>query len=70
MAALTTPTIQSNIKSAAANDITKYALFMGGTNVTNEVLACYDPLKTGYGRLFMVRKPAFLDRIMSQKTVL
>lgn len=62
-----TPTIQSNIKSAAASDITKYALFMGGTNVTNEVLACYDPLKTGYGRLFMVRKPAFLDKQMPQK---
>lgn len=41
-------------------DMTKYALFLGGTNVVNEVLQCYDPLKTGYGRLFMVRKPAFL----------
>lgn len=60
-------TIQSNIKSAANTDITKYALFMGGTNVTNDVLACYDPLKTGYARLFMVRKPAFLDKTMPNK---
>lgn len=53
-------TIQSGIKSHTNNNLTNYALFLGGTNVINEVLRCYDPLKTGYGRLFMVRKPAFL----------
>ena len=54
-------TIQSGInKLKAANTMTKYALFLAGTNVTNEVLKQYDPLKTGYGRLFMVRKPTFL----------
>lgn len=52
-----------------AGDMTQYALFMGGTNVVNEVLGCYDPLKTGYGRLFMVRKPTFLmkDADMAKK---
>lgn len=54
-------TIQSNIKKHSS-DLTKYALFLGGTNVTNEVLSLYDPLKTGYGRLFMVRKPLFLTK--------
>ena len=54
-------TIQSNIKSHTDNTLTDYALFMGGLNVTNEVLRNYDPLKTGYGRLFMIRKPVFLD---------
>ena len=54
-------TIQSNIKTSNVENITDYALFLGGTNVTHEVLKQYDPLKTGYGRLFMVRKPAFLD---------
>ena len=44
-------------------DITKYALFLGGTNVAHDVLEKYDPLKTGYGRLFMVRKPIFVDKI-------
>lgn len=43
-----------------AKDIQNYALFLGGTNVINEVLQCYDPLITGYGRLFMVRKPVWV----------
>lgn len=60
-------TIQSNIKHLSNKNMTKYALFMGGTNVTNEVLKCYDPLKTGYARIFMVRKPAFLIKNMSDK---
>ena len=32
----------------ALNNVTKYALFMGGTNTTNEVLRAYDPLTTGF----------------------
>ena len=59
-------TIQDGIKSSNA-DMTKYALFMGGTNVTNEVLSAYDPLKTGYARLFMVRKPLFVDICIPDK---
>ena len=55
-------TIQSGIKNTNKSDITQYALFMGGTNVINEVLQCYNPLKTGYGRLFMVKKPVFLEK--------
>ena len=44
------------------SSITDYALFLGGTNVINETLAAYDPLRTGYGRLFMVRKPLWVDK--------
>lgn len=55
-------TIQSGIKHHENDNITDYALFMGGTNVTHDVLMNYDPLKTGYGRLFMVRKPVFLEQ--------
>ena len=54
-------TIQSNIKNHTQNNLTNYALFMGGLNVTKDVLASYDPLKTGYSRLFMVRKPIFVN---------
>ena len=54
-------TIQSAIKSHENDNLTNYALFLGGTNVINEVLQCYDPLKTGYGRLFMIRKPKWVD---------
>ena len=55
-------TIQTGLKSHNNDELTNYALFMGGTNVINEVLQCYDPLRTGYGRLFMVRKPVFLEK--------
>lgn len=53
-------TIQSSIKHNTT-DMSKYALFLGGTNVVRDVLAAYDPLKTGYGRIFMVRKPVWVD---------
>jgi hypothetical protein len=42
-------------------------LFLGGLNATQQALAQYDPLKTGYGRLFMIRKPVFLDNIIPDK---
>ena len=60
-------TIQSGIKHHTNDDLTKYALFMGGLNVTHDVLVNYDPLKTGYGRLFMIRKPVFLDDTIPTK---
>lgn len=61
-------TIQSNIKSSEySNSIKDYALFMGGTNVTHDVLSQYDPLKTGYNRLFMVRKPVWVAKYIPSK---
>ena len=60
-------TIQSGIKQHTNENLTKYALFMGGLNSTHEVLANYDPLKTGYGRLFMIRKPVFLEKNIPNK---
>lgn len=60
-------TIQSEIKHHTNDDLTKYALFMGGLNVTHDVLVNYDPLKTGYARLFMIRKPIFLDNTIPGK---
>ena len=63
MAASNIGTIMSGVKERDnhLDSITNYALFMGGTNVTNQVLKAYDPQRTGYGRLFMVRKPKMLD---------
>ena len=59
-------TIQSNIRNADSHaSIMNYALFMGGTNVTHDVLEQYDPLKTGYSRIFMVRKPTWVDHYFS-----
>lgn len=60
-------TIQSGIKNSSVNDITQYALFLGGPNATNEVLRSFDPLKEGWARLFMVRKPAFLQDTIPNK---
>lgn len=60
-------TIQENIKNHKSDSLMNYALFMGGLNVSHDVLAAYDPLRTGYGRLFMVRKPEFLTKNISDK---
>ena len=48
-------TIQTGAKEHESENLMNYALFVGGLNVTRDVLKNYDPLRTGYGRLFMVR---------------
>ncbi len=60
-------TIQSNIKQYN-KDMTRYSLFMGGLNVKNRALQQYSPLKTGYARLFIVKTPVFMDKIVPIKT--
>jgi len=52
---------QSNAHEMESDKLQKYALFTGGLNVTHEALKQYDPLRTGFGRIFMIRKPVFLD---------
>lgn len=70
MATKTVQTIQSNIRNADhRSSVTDYALFMGGTNVTHDVLAQYDPLKTGYSRIFMVREPVWVSYYLNQGEV-
>ena len=49
------------------SNITDYALFLGGLNVTRDSLLQYDPLKTGFGRIFMIRKPIFVDNKIPEK---
>ena len=46
--------LQSNIKNSS-RDLTRYSLFLGGLNVKARALEQYDPLKTGYTRLFVVQ---------------
>lgn len=41
--------------------ITNYALFAGGLDATNAAARIYDPFVTGFARLFMIRKPIFLE---------
>jgi len=62
----TVGTIMSGAKNVNnAGSLSKYALFMGGVNVTNAPLQAYDPLRTGYGRLFMLKEPAHLAKLAS-----
>ena len=60
-------TIQTGAHQYANNNITNYSLMLGGLNVTHDVLEQYDPLVTGYGRLFMVRKPAIMEELLQNK---
>lgn len=50
-------------------DISNYALFLGGLNTGNAALKQYDPLKTGYARIFFVRMPAFMEDKFPQMTL-
>ena len=56
-------TFQTGINQHVQNNLTDYALFLGGLNVTRDALLQYDPLKTGFGRIFMIRQPLFLETI-------
>jgi len=60
-------TLQSNIKQHT-KDMTQYSLFLGGLNVTARALEQYDPLRTGYARIFFVRMPKFMEIILPEKT--
>ena len=60
-------TIQTNAHKASINNIENYSLMLGGLNVTHAALEQYDPLITGYTRLFMVRKPIIFTRILTEE---
>ena len=60
-------TCQSNIHTHDFEDMTKYAFMLGGLDVTHDVLQAYDPFKTGFARIFMVRKPLFVDQLLPDK---
>lgn len=62
-------TIQSNIMHVEKSnqDFRKYALFAGGLDVTRPCLEQYDPFKGGFYRLFMIRKPLFMDELFKNK---
>ena len=60
-------TLQSNIKHNNTQ-ITKYAYWLGGTDVTHNALAQYDLLRTGYGRLFILRMPEFVRALLPDAT--
>lgn len=57
----------SSQKSAESN-ISKYAYFLGGTDVTNGALQQYDLARTGYGRIFIVQMPKYMNQILPDST--
>lgn len=60
-------TLQTNIKSNQTA-IVNQAYWLGGTNVTNPALHQYDLLRTGYGRLFVLRMPLFVQTLLPDST--
>lgn len=60
-------TFQTNIHNHTMENITDYSLFLGGLNVTHDALKQYDPLRTGYGRIFMIRQPLFVANKIPNK---
>lgn len=63
-------TPQTNIKAYddTKNSIRNYSLFLGGINATHQSLKQYDPLKTGYNRIFFVKMPVFMDKMYPEQT--
>ena len=57
-------TMQSNIKQMTSNAVNNYSIFLGGLNTTHQSLEQYDPLRTGYGRIFFVKMPRFMEVLM------
>lgn len=60
-------TLQDNIRKCNT-EITNCAYWLGGTNTKNDALAQYDLLRTGYGRIFLLRMPAFVEFLLPDET--
>lgn len=61
-------TLQTNLKQYDHTFIQNYSLFLGGLNATHNSLRQYDPLKGGYNRIFFVKMPTFMEKIMPAQT--
>lgn len=62
-------TLQDNINTPNMNDeVTNYAFWLGGTDTTNAALKQYDLLRTGYGRIFILQMPKFVQYLLPTET--
>ena len=59
-------TSQSGGRQFDGTNLTKYSMFVGGVNATNNALRQYTPLVNGYCRLFMVRPPYAIMNIFAR----
>ena len=60
--------VSKKVAEAAEENITKHAFWLGGTDTTRETLSQYDLQRAGYGRLFIMRMPRFMDVILPEST--
>ena len=58
-------TSQTGGRQFDAPDLTKYSMFVGGTNATHHALRNYSPMLNGFGRLFMVRPPLAIAKMFA-----
>ena len=58
-------TAQTGGRQFDGANMTKYSMFVGGTNATHHALQNYSPMLNGYGRLFMVRPPIALLKMFA-----
>lgn len=60
-------TSQTGGRQFNAPNLTKYSMFVGGTNATHHALRNYSPMLNGFGRLFMVRPPYAILKMFAGK---
>lgn len=60
-------TYQTGIHEHKNANLTKYSMMLGGLDVTAKSLQNYDPMRTGFYRVFMIRKPLFVDNAIPEK---
>lgn len=66
--AVVSQTLQTGIKTHNGNFIQNYSLFLGGLNATHQSLRQYDPFITGRARIFFIKMPTFMEKIMPAET--
>ena len=54
--------LRANIKRNA-KDFSQYSLFLGGLDISAKNIDQFDPLRTGYSRIFLVRLPRFMEQM-------
>ena len=59
-------TAQTGARQFDGEKLTKYSMFVGGTNATHHALEQYSPLMNGFGRLFMVRPPKAILKMFAE----
>ena len=60
-------TLQTGLRQNTAN-ITNKGYWLGGTDVTRSALDQYDLLRRGYGRLFVLQMPYFVQQLLPDAT--